>query len=280
MATEPGPPSDPRLHEATWRAILLGTDPRYARTRSILRHVPSEPRCKMCAAPFSGPGRAVMRLIGRGRWPKNPKYCGNCFEVLRTHHGGAEIEASFLFADVRGSTPLAEEVGPTEFRRQLDRFYDTASRVLVDHDAIVDKFVGDEVIGMFIPALANEGHAGRAIDAALALLGRMGYGEPSGPWIPIGVGVHTGIAFIGAVGEPPITDLTALGDVVNTTARLASVAGSGEALITQSCAEAAALETGGLERRDLDLKGKRSSTAVFVGRVGMPKAPAGTARRG
>ena len=167
---EPTPSLDPGPDEEMWRAILLGTDPRYARTRAWLKHVPSEPRCKMCAAPFGGVGRPLMHLLHRDRWSKNPRYCGSCFEVLQAHHGGAEIEASFLFADVRGSTSLAERVTPTEFRRLLDRFYDTASRVLVDHDAIVDKFVGDEVIGLFIPALTHEAHAARAVEASKALL--------------------------------------------------------------------------------------------------------------
>jgi adenylate cyclase len=251
-------------NEEMWRGLLLGTDPRYARTRAWLKHVPSEPRCKMCAAPFRGVGRPLMHLLHRDRWAKNPLYCTLCFNVLDAHHGGAEIEASFLFADVRGSTSMAERTTPTEFRRQLNRFYDTASRILVNHDAIVDKFVGDEVIGLFIPALAQDAHAARAIEASQALLRATGHADPGGPWIPIGIGVHTGVAFIGSVGEPPVTDLTALGDVVNTTARLASAAATGEVLVTQAAAAASTFDTTSLERRDLELKGKRTTTPVFV----------------
>jgi adenylate cyclase len=265
---------DPAPNEEMWRAILLGTDPRYARTRAWLKHVPSEPRCKMCAAPFGGVGRPLMHLLHRDRWSKNPRYCGSCFELLHAHHGGAEIEASFLFADVRGSTSLAERVTPTEFRRLLNRFYDTASRVLVDHDAIVDKFVGDEVIGLFIPALAQTAHAARAVEASLALLRATGHDDPAGPWIPIGIGVHTGNAFIGSVGEPPVTDLTALGDAVNTTARLSSAAATGEVLVTEAAATASGFDTTALERRDLELKGKQDSTPVFVVTVGQ-RVPAG-----
>ena len=76
--------------------------------------------------------------------------------------------------------------------------------------------------------------------------------------------MHTGVAYIGSVGEPPVTDLTALGDVVNTTARLASAAAAGEILITQAAATASGFDTSGLERRDLELKGKRDTTPVFV----------------
>jgi adenylate cyclase len=266
--TPPTPgPDDPSPNEPMWRGLLLGTDPRYARARAWLKHVPSEPRCKMCAAPFGGLGRPLMRLLHRDRWAKNPLYCTLCFNVLHEYHGGAEIEASFLFADVRGSTALAEGITPTEFRRQLNRFYDTASRVLVEHDAIVDKFVGDEVIGIFIPALAHNAHAARAIEAAQELLRATGHADSGGPWLPIGVGVHTGVAFIGSVGRPPVTDLTALGDVVNTTARLASAAATGEILVTHAAATAGQFETTSVERRELEFKGKREITSVFVVRV-------------
>jgi adenylate cyclase len=65
------------------------------------------------------------------------------------HHGGAEIECSFLFADVRGSTAIAEGMSPSSFHRLLDRFFTTASKVVFDHDGSVDKFVGDELMAMF-----------------------------------------------------------------------------------------------------------------------------------
>ncbi|MBA2382217.1 MAG: adenylate/guanylate cyclase domain-containing protein [Chloroflexi bacterium] len=255
---------DANPNEGMWRGILDGTDPVYARTRARLKHVPGSPRCKMCAAPFGNPGRFLMHLVGRDRWTKNPEYCGACFRVLEAYHGGAEIEASFLFADVRGSTALAESISPTEFRRQLHRFYDVASHVLVDHDGIVDKFVGDEVVGLFIPALTHDAHAARAVEAARALLIGTGHADRDGPWLPIGVGVGTGTAFVGSLGAPPVTTLTALGDVVNTTARLASAAAGGEILVAGPTARAGALDTSRLERRDLALKGKADSTEVFV----------------
>ncbi len=263
MTIEPPPPGG-NPDEGMWRAILEGTDPTYARTRAWLKHVPGSPRCKMCAAPFGRPGVLAMHLLGRDRWSKNPEYCELCFRVLETHHGGAEIESSFLFADVRGSTALAETITPTAFRAQLQRFYKVASHVLIEHDGIVDKFVGDEVVGMFIPALTHDQHAARAIAAGRALLLATGHGDRAGPWLPIGVGVGTGVAFIGSVGEPPVTSLTALGDVVNTTARLASSAAAGELLVLAASANASGLATSALERRDLELKGKAERTAVFV----------------
>src|SRR5918996_841574 len=67
------------------------------------------------------------------------------------------------FADVRGSTALAEQMRPKEFTSLMGRFYDTAAAVLVNHEAFVDKFVGDEIIGIFVPAMATGQHAQHAI---------------------------------------------------------------------------------------------------------------------
>lgn len=243
--------------------MLLEPSP-YRTIRRIQSRIPSSPRCKFCAAPFAGPGAVIMRLLGRAPWAKNPKYCGNCFSMLRQNHGGAEVVCSLLFADVRGSTPLAERMSPKEFTRLMGRFYDTATSVLVDRDAFVDKFVGDEVIGIFIPALAGESHAGRAVDAAQELLKATGHGETGDPWVPVGVGVNTGTAYVGSVGEGHDTELTAMGDVVNTTARLSAAAAQGEILVTEAAAASAGLSGDGLERRSLTLKGKTQPTEVLV----------------
>jgi hypothetical protein len=122
----------------------MGTDPRYREGYAIMKRLPGSPRCRLCSAPFKGAGAVVARRMGRRPWAKNPHYCSECFTLLEHQHGGAEIDCSLLFADVRGSTALAERMGPSAFRGLLDRFYDTAARVLFEHEAILDKFVGDE----------------------------------------------------------------------------------------------------------------------------------------
>jgi adenylate cyclase len=155
-------------------------------------------------------------------------------------------------------------MSPTAFRTLLDRFYDIAARVLVAHDGIVDKFVGDEVVGIFIPALAHREHPARAIEAARALLDATGHGGPRVPWLPVGVGVATGTAFVGSVGGSHTAAMTALGDIVNVTARLASAAGPGEILVNDRAAQRAVLDTGSLEVRELELKGKTQRTTVYV----------------
>ena len=252
----------PSPSDEQWRSLLVDQAPFLGRRRLHAR-IPSSPRCKLCAAPFSGPGGLVMRFAGHARWPKNPKYCTGCFRMLSSHHGGAEIDCSLLFADVRGSTTLAERTSPREFNRLMGRFFDTASNVLVDHDAIVDKFVGDEIIGIFVPSMASPQHAARAVDAARTLLAETGFGTSAGPWAPIGIGVNTGVAYVGSIGEGSDTEMTAMGDVVNVTARLSSVAAAGEILVTAAAAAAAGLADD-LPRRSLQLKGKSQATEVVV----------------
>jgi adenylate cyclase len=245
------------LEQVSWR-VLMGRAPEVQRGRPIFSRLPGAPHCKLCSAPFSGPLRPIMRMMGRARWPANPKYCQSCFRQLSTYRAGAEIPCSLLFADVRDSTTLAEQMTPREFRDRMDRFFSGATKVLIEHDAMVDKYVGDEVMAVFIPGIAGEQHPLRAIEAGRALLQLTEHG------LPVGVGVTSGISFVGAVGSGEKVDMTAMGDNVNIAARLASAAGAGELLVTVEAAQAADLPDDGLEHRSLALKGKSEPTQVLV----------------
>jgi adenylate cyclase len=251
-------------NDEIWRGILLGTDPRYRTWRRWLQRLPGSHRCHMCAAPFRGPAAPVMRFMGRAPWHRNPNFCRQCFVLMESYGGGAEIECSLLFADIRGSTTMAEEMSAAAFRHLLDRFYKVSSAILIDQNAIIDKYVGDEVVAIFIPALAHDAHAARAVAAAKGLLKGTGHGSPEGPWLPIGVGIASGIAYVGAVGAGEHLEFTALGDIVNTAARLAGAAGAGEILLTLPALERSNVAADGLERRSLDLKGKTALVDVAV----------------
>ena len=267
MAGEPGDPiaSPPRERsDAFWYEVLTKGTPNERSKRRLFLFLPHEPRCHICAAPFAGFGAPLMRFIGKRPSATNPRLCTTCFAFVEKHHGGAEIECTLLFADVRGSTALAEGMTPTAFRTLLDRFYLVASKAVFDHDGAIDKFVGDEVVAMFYPLLAGKDHAAKAVAAARALLQATGHGAPGGPWLPIGAGVQTGTAWVGAVGVGSQAHLTALGDAVNTASRLASAASAGEVLVPKPAAEAAGVALSGLERRTLELKGKAEPMEVVV----------------
>ena len=204
-----------------------------------------------------------MRVMGRAQSKYNPRFCIPCEKF--EHPGGAEIVLTMLFADVRGSTALAEQMSALEFSRLINRFYTVATHVLVQSDAMVDRLMGDEAIGLFIPAFSGPEHPRRAVEAAQELLKQTGHRDSKGPWLPVGIGVHTGPAYVGVVGDEDSTmDFTALGDSVNTTARLASQAGAGEILVSDAACAAAGLDTKQLEHRQLELKGKSEPFGVHV----------------
>jgi adenylate cyclase len=247
--------------EEFWRDFLMHGDPHERRLRRVMQRIPSAPRCHACAAPFGGVGRQVIRLIGKRPSGRNPNLCNSCFEFLTTHRGGAEIPCTMLFADVRGSTSLAERMSAGAFHALLQRFYIVATEAVFSHDGGIDKFVGDEVVAMFMPLSAGDDHAAKAVTAAEAILDATGHGAAGGPWLPVGAGIHTGDAWVGSVGDEHHVELTALGDIVNTAARLASAAGAGEILVSLDAATAAGLRAD-LPRTKLELKGKQEPFEV------------------
>lgn len=255
-----------RTSDAIWRAVFLGQYPGMRQARHVLRLIPATAYCKNCNAPFDGWAAPLMRLIGRGPSAKNPRFCSFCPNFFRDHPGGSDVELSLLFVDVRGSTSLAEQMSAAEFSRLMNRFYTAATRVLIQTDAFIDKLVGDEVIGLYFPGFAGPNYARMAVEAAQNLLRFTGGDEPHGPRLAVGVGVHTGTAYVGTVSgaEGTVTDVTALGDDVNITARLAARAGPGEAFISEATCTASGLDFGHLERRRLELRGKSQPIGIRV----------------
>ncbi len=186
-------------------------------------------------------------------------------QLLKTGIGGAEVELTLLFADIRGSTGLGERLPPAEFTALLTSFYRLAASAITGADGIVDKFVGDEAIGLFIPGYVGPDHAAKAIAAGRALLAAAGKADASqNGAIPVGAGIHTGIAYVGTFGSSEqISDFTALGDPVNTTARLASLASAGELLVSVAAAEHAGFDGSGAERRMVEVRGRDAGLDVY-----------------
>lgn len=253
--------------EELWRTFLTtGEYEQERRQRQFFRLLPGYPRCKNCYAPFGGLGSAVVRVLyDKHPSSMNPRLCNVCEEFARKHQGGAEIELTMLFLDIRGSTTLAEGMSPKDFSALINRFYTTATRVLISTDALIDKLIGDQVAAMYVPGFAGPEHAQRAVYAAQQIMFKTGHADADGPWVPLGAGVHTGIAFVGSVGsEDGTRDITVLGDAANTAARLSSSAKQGEILISESAYAAAGLTRRDMEERQLELKGKTHPVSVHV----------------
>ena len=165
------PSEDPTT--AQWRKMLTGEDPSLQKVRRMWRHLPAAPRCKVCASPSHGVGGAVARLFWHGPMRDNPMLCKACFGKLAEHAGGAELEISVLFADVRGSTGLAERTSASDYRALIQAYYRSAAIAIDENGGIVDKFLGDGVMALFIPVISGENHAARAVGAGRAVLARV-----------------------------------------------------------------------------------------------------------
>jgi adenylate cyclase len=221
----------------------------------VMRALPSDPRCAVCRAPFGGAAGRLMRRFGFGPSRKNPRLCAACFE--KAPAGGMEMDVGVLFADVRGFTALSERTDPLATTELLNRFYDAAVEVLCHH-AIIDKLVGDQVMALYLPQLLGDGAVEHMVGDARRLL------ATAPPELEIGIGLDYGRAFVGNVGSGEVKDFTAIGDVVNTAARLQSAAAAAEIVVSRRVGAFAETDLTGAEERTLELKGKSDHQHVLV----------------
>ena len=246
-----------------WQSFLMFGHKMYS-------FVPSDPHCYECGIPMSGIGGSALRFMGSAPSTFNPKLCGSCEDLARYFEVGAEVELSMIFADVRDSTPLAEMKGPAGFKEIIGRFYKETSKSLIERNAMVNRLMGDQVIALFAPRFVGANHAQAALDAAKELLRVTGHSREAGsePWIPVGVGIHTGTAYVGAVGEAAgVTEIAVLGSAANLCARLSSKAAAGEILISEDSVKSGNLNVTGLENRSLELKGVSQPVTVSIVKV-------------
>jgi adenylate cyclase len=230
--------------------------------------LPSDPHCHECGIPMAGIGGSALRFMGSEPSSFNPRLCSACEKSARQYEVGAEVELTMLFADVRDSTPLAESKGTMGFTEIIQRFYKETSKVLIEHHAMVNRLMGDQVIALFVPRFAGKDHAKVALHAAQELLKVTGHGDANGPWVPVGAGVHTGLAYVGAVGSADgVTEIAVLGSAANMCARLSSKAATGEILISEESVKSGNLDVEGLETHSLELKGISEPVSVRVMKV-------------
>ena len=242
-------------------ALFVFCEQRFAKhLRRVTRAIPSSPRCKLCMCPFGGLGRL---LPGPDFSPsrKNPNFCRRCFEDAPI--GSREMEIGVLFADVRGYTTLSESLPAAEITELMNRFYALAADVLIDHDAVVDKLIGDEVMALFIPSW-NAQAISDMVQAAEDLLRGVGFGSAAEPWLALGIGLDYGLASVGNVGSGEVKDFTAIGDVVNTAARLQTCAEAGQLVMSEHVRADLKEPPPEAVAVDLQLKGKAEPVRAWV----------------
>jgi len=208
---------------------------------------PGRKFCGGCAAPLA----LLCPSCGVANEP-DMRFCGECATPLvaeatpspstTTRPGPPAAPASVaerrhlsvLFADLVGFTPFAEERDAEEVRDTLARYFDLAGEVIARHGGTVEKFIGDAVMAVWGAPVAHEDDAERAVRAALELVDAV---RSLGPSIQVRAGVLTGEAAVtvGATGQGMVA-----GDLVNTAARLQSVAPPGAVLVGEATQRAAA----------------------------------------
>jgi adenylate cyclase len=231
------------------------------RLYGYFRMLPHDPRCKLCHSPFHGIGGLLVgALYGRKQSTLNPHFCNICEDFAKKFPGGAEVEMSMLFADVRGSTKLSEQMTSIEFSKLINRFYVGATQAITEEDGLVDKLAGDAVAAFWGAGFAGKDYVARTVHTAQAISRLMQRQN-----IPVGIGVHAGVAYFGAIGSADgLVDISAVGEDVNTAARLASQASAGEIIVSETALARTDIDVTGLESRRLELKGISEPVAVRV----------------
>lgn len=234
--------------------------------RPLIKQMPKSPRCDVCYIPFGGIGGKISKAFWNVEPSKlNPHLCNLCENFAAEFHGGVELEISMMFVDVRGSTSMAERMLPEEYSKLINHFYRAATEEYYKGNGFVEKLLGDEVAGFFVPGFAGKNHAEVAVETGKRIMKAMGYGTSSGPWMPVGVGINTGLAYVGSVSaEGGATDVAMLGDSVNIAARLTSLAKAGEILMSESTRKAAGLSPEDMESCTFKLKGKSEEVTAWA----------------
>jgi class 3 adenylate cyclase len=194
----------------------------------------------------------------------NPNICTIC-ETMFEHvmrRRAIEIEATILFADIRGFTTLTQAMDSSALSQLLNFFYDECATAVWLHDGLLNKAIGDSILAIFNFPLNRRDHTAQALAAARAIQARchercqrelLGYGLDVSQ-LGVGVGIDRGVTTFGEFGTTH-TDLTAVGQVVNRAARLQSVAGPGEILVSETAWQALEPRDPSPQRRTVQLKG-------------------------
>jgi len=181
---------------------------------------------------------------------------------------GERKQVTVLFADVKGSMDLAEQLDPEEWHRILDRFFQLLAEGVHRFEGTVNQYTGDGIMALFGAPIAHEDHARRACYAALHLAESLRrYGEELKRTLGLGfsvrMGLNSGEVVVGRIGDDLRMDYTAHGHTVGLAARMEQVAGPERVYLTE---HTVALVSGFFRLRDLgrfELKGVREPVRVY-----------------
>jgi adenylate cyclase len=182
--------------------------------------------------------------------------------------GGRLNEITMLFSDIRGFTTMSDGRPPQEVVNTLNEYFEVMVDILFQYSGTVDKFVGDEIIGLFGAPIPIEDGPYKAVACALAMM--QGLAEfnrtrasENLPPINIGIGINTGVVITGAIGSTRALQYTAIGDAMNVASRLVNLAGSGEVIISESTYRYVAPRVEATALPPVKVKGKAEELKIF-----------------
>ena len=141
--------------------------------------------------------------------------------------GGEEKQVTLFFSDIRGFTTISEKLSPTELVRVLNRYFTVMTGIILEHDGVVDKYIGDAIMAFWGAPLLDDDQADKALQTSIAMLKALKIlneelVKAGDPEINIGIGLFSGPAVVGNVGSDQRFDYTAMGYTVNAASRLES----------------------------------------------------------
>jgi adenylate cyclase len=188
--------------------------------------------------------------------------------ALTLTKAGANRVVTMLFADIRGFTSMSERHTPEEMVETLNNYFEFMVDVLFKHGGTLDKYVGDEIIGLFGAPVELADAPVRAVRCALDMLkaleefNRMRAAEGKEA-LRIGIGINTGPVIAGAIGSSRTLQYTVIGDAVNLAARLCSVARADEVIISQTTMAQCAGHVIAEQREPVQVKGKSEPIQIW-----------------
>ena len=217
-----------------------------------------------------GPFSILFRPFGIKKSQMHPNLCTICESMFTKvkKRKQISIDATILFADLRGYTNLSQHLDPAKMNELLHCFYDQCSEAVWEQEGIINKFIGDAVLAIFNFPLVRKEHVTNAVNAAMDLqkkcknlTDKIGLTEGHEPGI--GIGIHTGKCYLGEVGTS-YKDFTAIGAVVNLASRLQGAAGTGEILLTAEVFNEVKGQFPNAQIRSLSLKGVDDPVKGYV----------------
>ncbi|MBN1544617.1 adenylate/guanylate cyclase domain-containing protein [Candidatus Woesearchaeota archaeon] len=189
----------------------------------------------------------------------NPKIINELLQKEKLELKGKRKEVTVFFMDIRGFTKMSEKMSAEEVVNILNRYFDISTSIIFKHDGTVDKFVGDSVMALFNAPTNVKDHELKAVSAAIEIQEAI---RKDG-LVDTGIGINTGEAVVGNIGSKHKIDYTAIGDTVNTAARLEGTTGAGEIAISKAVYDKVKHAFPTKHKEMVTLKGKAKPLEIY-----------------